>query len=163
MKVRKTDGLSKFLMSLSDHTQVKSQITLCGTLIHCKQQNIFWNFRVLTYVYSVSTTGKKEVETGENRARTSCWPFRIINNDQATRYLIYSYLQSTFDKDGKIARKQTSNHCLPREFWHRKIPWFQKNYIGRSLIVPKQVLIWIPHLVQDSNGKKIMWKKKWIE
>ena len=106
-----------------------------------------------------SRPGRKGVDTGKNCPHTSCWPSRIIYNDQATRYLIYSHLQSTFDKDGKIARKRTSNHCLPREFWHRKIPWFQKNYIGRSLIVPKQVLIWIPHLVQDSNGKKIMWKK----
>ena len=63
---------------------------------------------------SSSLPGRKGVDTGENRAHTSCWPFRIIYNDQATRYLIYSHFQSSFDKDEKIARKRTSNHCVPR-------------------------------------------------
>ena len=66
-------------------------------------------------------------------------------------------------KTKKSLENELQTIVCPEEFWHRKIPSFQKNYKGRSLIVPKQILIWIPHLVQDCNGKKNYVKKNWIE
>ena len=67
---------------------------------------------------------------------------------------------SNLTKTKKSPENELKSIICPSEFWHTKIPLFQKNYIGRSLIVPKQILVWIPPWAWDFNWKQFLCVKK---
>ena len=106
-------------------------------------------------------------ERGSTRGKTV--PILVVDHSESFTMtkLLAIWFTAIFNhlliKTKKSLENELQTIVCPEEFWHRKFPSFQKNYSGRSLIVPKQIVIWIPHFVQDCNGKKNMRKKNWIE
>ena len=105
-------------------------------------------------------------QEGRGSTREKTVPILVVDHSElfTMTKLLAIWFTAIFNHLSIKTKKSLENELrtivCPEEFWHRKIPSFQKNYIGRSLIVPKQILIWIPHLVQDYNWKKKICEKK---
>ena len=128
-----------------------------------KIQQIWRNF----FGTLTTTAAANQEERGSTRGKTV--PILVVDHSESFTMtkLLAIWFTAIFNhlliKTKKSLENELQTIVCPEEFWHRKFPSFQKNYSGRSLIVPKQIVIWIPHFVQDCNGKKNMRKKNWIE